>query len=46
MANLNKQSVREEFDKIKASFEEQVKVGKGVNPLVAVSWALSGKVDL
>jgi transposase len=28
MANFNKQSVREEFDKIKASFEEQIKSGK------------------
>jgi len=28
MAILNKQSVREEFDKVKASFNEQVKSGK------------------
>jgi flagellar motor protein MotB len=28
MASINKQSVREELDKIKASFEEQVKSGK------------------
>jgi transposase len=28
MASFNKQSVREEFDKIKASFDEQVKAGK------------------
>lgn len=28
MAILDKQSVREEFDKIKASFDEQVKAGK------------------
>jgi transposase len=28
MASINKQSVRDEFDKIKASFDEQVKSGK------------------
>lgn len=28
MASLNKQSVREEFEKIKSSFDEQVKAGK------------------
>ena len=28
MASLNKQSVREEFEKIKASFDEQLKAGK------------------
>jgi hypothetical protein len=28
MATLDKQSVREEFDKIKAGFDEQVKAGK------------------
>lgn len=35
MATFNKQSVREEFDKIKASFDEQVKSGK-VAPETAV----------
>ena len=34
MASFNKQSVREEFDKIKASFDEQVKSGK-VSPETA-----------
>jgi len=28
MASINKQSVREEFEKIKSSFDEQVKAGK------------------
>jgi hypothetical protein len=28
MASLNKQSVREEFEKIKANFDELVKAGK------------------
>lgn len=40
MANLNKQSVREEFDKIKASFEEQVKVGKVPSETAALFNAL------
>ena len=46
MASLNKQSVRKEFEKIKSSFDEQVKGGKVPDDMAVIVNALIMLVNI